>query len=326
MAGFLVALNAVATSATVSLAFAGYLNVFVQVPAQLTGLALLAGCTVLNIIGIRQATWVSIGLILVEVGGLLVLIAAGLIGGKPGSAIALPSIGDAGGIFAATALVFFVYIGFEDVANLAEEAKHPRLDVPRALLASVVITTLLYLLVVWAVLALMTPQALAESDAPLTTAAVTVAPLLGQLLAITALFATASTALISLVSISRMLFGMARDGNMPRALSLTLIKRRTPWVAALVLFAGACALLPLGKVKIIASISALGILIVFVGVHTAMIVLRWKLPQQQRPFRVPVQIGRVPVLPAAGLAICMALITQFEALVYGVTAGALALA
>jgi len=324
MAGFLVALNAVATSATVSLAFAGYLNVFVQVPALLTGFTLLAMCTALNIIGIRQATWVSIGLILIEVGGLVALLAAGFIKGEPGTAIALPSMGDAGGIFAATALVFFVYIGFEDVANLAEEAKKPKRDVPRALLASVVLTSLLYLLVVWAVLALLEPQALASSDSPLTTAAVVVAPWLGKTLAVTALFATASTALISLVSISRMLFGMARDGDMPRALGRTLTKRRTPWVAAVVLFAGACALLPLGKVKIIASISALGILLVFVGVHTALIVLRWKEPQRVRPFRVPLHIGRVPVLPLAGLAICLALITQFEAIVYGVTAGAVA--
>jgi len=239
-------------------------------------------------------------------------------------AIALPSMGDAGGIFAATALVFFVYIGFEDVANLAEEAREPKRDVPRALLASVVITSLLYLLVVWAVLALLEPQALASSDSPLTTAAVVVAPWLGKTLAVTALFATASTALISLVSISRMLFGMARDGDMPRALGRTLTRRRTPWVAALVLFAGACALLPLGKVKIIASISALGILLVFVGVHTALIVLRWREPQRVRPFRAPLHIGRVPILPPAGLAICLGLITQFEAIVYGVTASAMA--
>ena len=324
MAGFLVALNAVATSATVSLAFAGYLNVFVQVPALLTGFALLAICTALNIIGIRQTTWVSIGLILIEVAGLVALIAAGFLKGEPGMAIALPSMGDAGGIFAATALVFFVYIGFEDVANLAEEAKEPKRDVPRALLASVLITSLLYLLVVWAVLALLEPRALARSDSPLATAAVVVATWLGNTLAVTALFATASTALISLVSISRMLFGMARDGDMPRALGRTLTKRQTPWVAALVLFAGACALLPLGKVKIIASISALGILIVFVGVHIALIVLRWKEPQHVRPFRVPLHIGRVPVLPPAGLAICLALITQFETIVYGVTAGAVA--
>ena len=161
LAGFLIALNAAATSATVSLAFAGYLKVFLEVPVPLTALALLTLCTALNIAGLRQATWVGIGMIVVEVGGLLLLIAMGLHKGDPGQAITLPSFGDGAGIFAAAALVFFVYIGFENVANLSEEAKDARRDVPRALLWSVSLTSLLYLLVVWAVLSVVEPRQLA---------------------------------------------------------------------------------------------------------------------------------------------------------------------
>ena len=164
LAGFLIALNAAATSATVSLAFAGYLKVFLEVPVPLTALtalALLTLCTALNIAGLRQATWVGIGVIVIEVSGLLLLIAMGLQKGGPGSAITLPSFGDGAGIFAAAALVFFVYIGFENVANLSEEAKDARRDVPRALLWSVSLTSLLYLLVVWAVLSVVEPRQLA---------------------------------------------------------------------------------------------------------------------------------------------------------------------
>ncbi|MBC7942458.1 MAG: amino acid permease [Chitinophagaceae bacterium] len=322
LAGFLIALNAAATSATVSLAFAGYLKVFLDLPAPLTALALLSVCTALNIVGLRQSTWVSIGMIVIEVGGLLLLIVMGLFKGDAGAAITLPSFGDAPGVFAATALVFFVYIGFEDVANLSEEAKTPRRDVPRALLWSVAITSLLYLLVVWAVFAVMDPGQLAQSDSPLTAAGRAVAPWLGQTLAITAMFATASTALISLVSISRLLFGMARDGDMPRALAKTMSRRKTPWVAALALYAGACVLLPLGEVRIIASVSALAILGVFVGVHTAVIALRFKSPGRERPFRTPVHVGRLPLLPPVGIAISLALMTQFEPVVYAVTGAA----
>ena len=324
LAGFLIALNAAATSATVSLAFAGYLKVFVDVPAPLTALALLSLCTALNIAGIRQSTWVSIGMIVIEVGGLVLLIVMGLTQGDAGAAITLPTFGDTSGIFAATALVFFVYIGFEDVANLSEEAKNPRIDVPRALLWSVAITSVVYMLVVWAVFAVMEPSQLAQSDSPLTAAGRAVAPWLGQTLAVTAMFATASTALISLVSISRLLFGMARDGDMPRVLAKTLTRRKTPWVAALVLYAFACALLPLGEVRIIASISALGILVVFVGVHSAVLVLRFKAPEHERPFRSPLAIGRLALLPPLGIAISLALMTQFEPIVYAVTAAAVA--
>ena len=324
LAGYLIALNAAATSATVSLAFAGYLKVFLDVPAPLTALALLTLCTALNIAGIRQSTWVSIGMIVIEVGGLVLLIVMGLFRGDAGAAIMLPSFGDVPGIFAATALVFFVYIGFEDVANLSEEANNPRSDIPRALLWSVGITSLIYMLVVWAVFAVMDPSKLAQSDSPLTTAGRAVAPWLGQTLAVTAMFATASTALISLVSISRLLFGMARDGEMPRVLAKTLARRKTPWVAALALYAFACILLPLGEVKTIASISALGILTVFIGVHAAVLVLRFNAPEHERPFRVPLAFGRLPLLPPLGIAISLALITQFEPVVYVVTAAAVA--
>lgn len=67
----------------------------------------------------------------------------GLFEGDAGAAFTLPALGAAPGIFAATALVFFVYIGSEDVADPSEEAKDPRRDLPRALLQRVGITWLL---------------------------------------------------------------------------------------------------------------------------------------------------------------------------------------
>lgn len=323
LAGYLIALNAAATSATVALAFAGYLNVFVALPPPVTALALLALCTALNIWGLRQATWASIALICVEVGGLLLLIGAAGFDAAPARAPTLPSAGEIGPVFAATSLVFFIYIGFEDVANLAEEARQPRRDLPRALLISVVLTSVIYLLVTFAVLSVVSPEQLARSEAPLTTAANAIAPWLGNLLAVSALFATASTALISLVSISRLLFGMARQGDMPRALARTGDRRRTPWVAALALFAGACLLLPLGEVKLIASVSAFGVLLVFTAVQAALIALRLRKPHAARPFRVPGAVCGAPVLPALGIAICLALISQFEPIVYAVGLAAL---
>lgn len=325
MGGWLIALNAAATAATVALAFAGYLDVFLPAPHILTAFALLAFCTAINIAGIREATWVSIAIICVEVAGLLLFIWTGFGAGgsvdKPPSA-ASPSLG---GALAATALVFFVFIGFEDVANLAEESKRPEQDTPRALVIAVFTTALLYMLVAFAALSLAAPQMMATSKAPLTEAAALAAPWRGTAMAIAALFATVSTALITLVSISRLLFGMARDGDMPRALAKTLTKRRTPWLAALALFAAAAALLPLGEVKIVASVSSFGVLLVFSAVQIAMIVLRFRDPDAKRPFRVPGSIGRLPVPPAIGVMLTLALATQLQPVVYAIGGGAVAL-
>jgi len=325
LAGFLIALNAAATAATVALAFAGYLAVFVAVPALPTALALLTLCTVINIAGIRQSTSVSIGLICIEVAGLLLLIGGGFLAGDNlGEVTRLPETGLVSGVLSATALLFFMYIGFEDIANLSEEALRPTRDVPRALLASVAITSVIYVAVAFAVLAVVPPETLAQSQSPLTTAGAAIAPWLGTTLAVTALFATASTALIALISISRLLFGMARDGDMPSVLARTWSGRRTPWVAALVLFGAACLLLPLGEVKIVASVSALGVLLVFGLIQVVLIRLRYTAADRERPFRVPGAIGRFPLLPAVTLVIIAVLVTQFEPVVYAVAGGAAA--
>lgn len=315
-AGYLVALNAAATSATVALAFGGYLRVFLEIPAALTAFVLLSLCTLVNIAGIRESTWASIALICVEVAGLLLLVVAGFWHTDVMATVALPAAADASAIFAATALIFFIFIGFEDVANLAEEAKDAQRDVPRALLLSVGITTAIYLLVAWVALALAPPQLLAQSESPLTATASGLAPWIGKTLAVTALFATASTALIALISISRLLFGMARDGALPAVLARLTPRRRTPWVAALALYGAACALLPLGEVRVVASVSALGVLTVFAGIQVALITLRFTRPGLPRKFRVPGAVGRLPLLPVLGIIATLALLTQFEPRVY----------
>lgn len=326
LAGFLIVVSAAATSATVSIAFAGYLNVFIDLPHWPVALALLSICTLLNIAGIRESTWAGIAMICIEVIGLLLVVGAGFwhsdnlfapLSQLPGSS------SDLSGIFAATVLIFFIYIGFEDIANLSEESNDPERNMPRALIAATIITFICYMLVALAATALVPPEQLGGSDSPLTEAVTTVSARLGQAVGISALFATASTALISLISISRMLYGMAKGGDMPKILSRVLTRRQSPWVAALVLFVAACALLPLGQIKTIASVSSFSVLTVFVGVQASMIALRFRDPTRKRPFRVPLSIGRLPVLPAIGIIISLALLTQFELIVYIIGFGAL---
>lgn len=325
LAGFLMVLNAAATSATVALAFGGYCRVFVALPEWLPALALLLACTGLNLRGLRQASWVGTGIVAVEVGGLVLLVAAGVVHADVASAVHWPPVAAAPAVFLASSLIFFIYIGFEEVANLAEEARTPHRDVARAILLSIVFTTLLYLLVTWVVLALVPPATLAASDSPLTTAASAVAPGLGPVLAISALFSTASTALISLLSISRLLFGMAREGALPSWLGRLSTRRQVPWAASLALLAGSVALLPLGDVAVVASLASLGVLCVFAAVQLAVIRLRFSRPELARGFRVAGALGRLPLLPVLGLLLTLALLTQFEAKVYAVAALALLL-
>jgi amino acid transporter len=127
-AGFLVVLTNATVAATVSLAFAGYLEQLVEAPRWLSALGLLAACTLVNVAGIRQSAWVAALFALIELGGLALVVGAGLESGRFAHGLIAPPHA---GVFSAAALIFFVYTGFEGIVNLAEEAKARHL--PRAL-------------------------------------------------------------------------------------------------------------------------------------------------------------------------------------------------
>lgn len=302
-----------ATAATVALAFGGYLQGFVPLPPVLAAGALLALFTLLNILGIRQSSWTNVVFTLVEAGGLVLVIVIGVMRPQFGAAIlARPQPG----VFAGAALVFFAYLGFEDIANLSEEARDPARDLPRAIFLSLGITTVLYILVSLASIALVPPQRLAASEAPLAAALAESAPVLAGVVGAVPLFATANTALITLIVGSRMLFAMARDGSLPGSLAHLLPRRQTPWIAAIAMLAGATLLLPFRNVAIVASLSSFGALIAFTTVHISLVVLRHRAGDHPRPFRVPLALGSIPILPVLGALSTLFLVLQFDPVVY----------
>jgi APA family basic amino acid/polyamine antiporter len=109
---------------------------------------------------------------------------------------------------------------------------------------------------------------------------------------------------------------MARGRDLPPALATVLPGRRTPFIAALGALALAAILLPLGEIAVVASLSSLGSLVAFGAVNLSLVVLRAREPSRRRPFRVPLSVGRIPLLPVAGVLVIGVLLVQFEPLVY----------
>src|SRR6185436_20208798 len=171
--------------------------------------------------------------------GLLLVVVAGFM---TEATPQLPPAPQMPAVMAAAALLFFVYLGFEEVANLAEEVRHPDRDLPVALFVSMAVTTALYVMVAITVLWLASPSELAASEAPLAIAIENVWPRAGNILSAIALFATANTVLITLIATSRLAFSLGRDGEIPSLFARVLKKRQTPWVAALLCLAMAAAL------------------------------------------------------------------------------------
>lgn len=186
---------------------------------------------------------------------------------------------------------------------------------------TMVITTIIYLFIAFTVLNIADPSALANVDSPLSLAASNLNNWLPVVLAIAALFATANAAFSGIISISRLLFGMASVGELPKFMTKTNAQK-VPWVTTIVVMAAVAGFLLLGNIKIVAGMSSLGALLVFVAVNVALIVLRFKAPEQERPFKVPLAIGRVPILPILAILISLSLIIQFNWQVYSAFVGA----
>ncbi|MBQ0769922.1 MAG: amino acid permease, partial [Bizionia sp.] len=184
-----------------------------------------------------------------------------------------------------------------------------------------VITTIFYLLISFTVLNIADPLAISKVDSPLSLAASNLNSWLPVVLAVAALFATANAAFSGIISISRLLFGMASVGELPKFMT-KVNAQKVPWVTTIVVMAAVAGFLLLGDIKIVAGMSSLGALLVFVAVNVALIVLRFKAPEQERPFKVPLAIGRVPILPILAILISLSLIIQFNWQVYSAFVGA----
>lgn len=312
----LVALSGLATCATVALAFADYLGGLLDWDEgegvfsahHFVALGLLLAAFVVGLAGILQSSWVNVIFTLIEAGGLVLVVVLGIGSGHFGEvAWQMPDIG----VLAGAGLVFFSFLGFENIATLAEESKEPERMVPRAVITSIAISGALYVLVALAAVALLPPDQLAASATPLTSAVEGASATAGTALSVIALFATANTCLGSMVVTSRLLFGVADGGALPSLLARTG-KTKTPYVALALCLCIAAGLTFLGEVPVVASLSSLASLCAFFAVNVALIVLRRRAPDQERPFRVPLSIAKVPVPAVLGAIATLGLLAVID--------------
>jgi len=214
-------------------------------------------------------------------------------------------------IFSTVALIFFAYIGFEDIANIAEEVKEPVKNLPRAIIYSIIITTVLYCLTAIAVVSIK-PFDEIDPQAPLNDVTTTVlGPIGGTIMSLIALFATANTVLIMIIVTSRMIYGMARDKALPEGLSKISSKFKTPGLAVLITMILAIVPLFLGDIRTVADATVFGVLVTFFLVNLSLIVLRKKRPDLERPFKLKPNIRWLPVVALLGCIACFGLLFTF---------------
>jgi APA family basic amino acid/polyamine antiporter len=211
-----------------------------------------------------------------------------------------PTTFGVGGIFAAAAIVFFAFIGFDIVATAAEETKNPKRDLPRGIIGSLVICTVLYVAVSLVVVGMQNYRDLSVA-APLAEAFQSVGlPFFSTIISIGALAGLTSVVLILLLGQSRVLFAMSRDRLLPPAIAKVHPKWGTPYritIGTGIVVAVLAGLLPISA---LAELVNIGTLFAFILVSIAVIILRRTRPELPRSFRVPL----VPVLPILSALAC----------------------
>jgi APA family basic amino acid/polyamine antiporter len=338
--GCLTIFVAIVSAATVAIGFSQYLSIFLtQLPTVFTAMVLIAILSAVSFYGISESIRISTIFTFVELAGLIVIIIAGFWFSSitsvnfyemPTKSNISKHVAALGAMLSSAGLTFFAYFGFENIVNIADETKNPSKTIPKALLVSIITTTIIYILVALSTSALVGWKELSLSEAPLALAAEKVFGNQGVImLSLIALFATSNTSLMMLISASRIIYGMAinRGGDddnnnspfrsssvFPSSLARVHHLQRTPWIAIIITMVIALLTVgfSLGDISGIANTAVFGIFLVYASVNLCLIWFRFKEPSVKRPFLSPLNIGKFPLLSAIGLLTSIIMLFQFN--------------
>lgn len=315
--GWIIIFSGLFSATTVAFGFAGYFASLIGIPSNLLiipiSIALIIILSIVNYIGIKTSTFANIIFTFIEAAGLILIIIIGMPHFGSVDYFQLPVGSSFFAIFSSIALIFFAYIGFEDIANIAEEVKNPAKNLPRAIIYSLIITTILYGLTAISVVSVVPYSTIAASQEPLSVVAITaIGPIGGYIISFIALFATANTVLIMLIVTSRMIYGMARDKALPESLSKVSRKHKTPTISVFVTMALVIGMLFLGDIDIVAHATVFGVLINFILVNLSLIALRRNKPEIERPFKLKPTLKYVPLIALLGVIVCIGLLFTFD--------------
>jgi len=299
-----VAVAAIAAASIVS-GSVGYLGTFVPLPHDLAVVLIVLLFTAVAALGVVESVGVAVALTVIEIAGLMVVVAVGgwnLEGPGAGAEGLLPR--DTAGWLGALAgafLAFFAFLGFESLANMAEETRDVGRTLPRAILASIAISVLLYATVSLVAVLAVPLDRLAASAAPLALVAAGGGPGVAKAISGIALLATTNGIIIEIVMIARLAYGMARHRWLPGWFAALHPRTRIPLRATL--SAGALiVVLALGFpfATLVAATSTVTLLI-FIAVNLSLWRLQRRAPRPELAIRAPRWLPPLAALASAVL-------------------------
>lgn len=301
VAGWTMLFAAVIQVAAVGIGFSGYFSDLVGLPRIPVTLTLITLSAFVLWLGVRESVRLGIAFAMIEALGLV--LAVSVTARYLGSVDYLEFAGGMQDLMRSSSLLFFAFLGFEQMANMAEEAKEPTRTLPRSIVMAVGIVTIVYMLVAVTSVSAVDWQELGASEAPLglVVERATGAEL-SSLLSVIALFATANTVLFGLMAASRQLFGMARAAALPAVLARVSSGHGTPAVAIIVVAVVSGVFSLAGDIGDVAQMSNAAVLIAFMLVNASLLKLgASRLPGQQEGLATRWKVRGVAIVPIIGL-------------------------
>ena len=299
--GFMIALSAILSSATILHGFYGYISNFIEIPKTLASISVVVLLCFIAILGIGKSVKFATILTLVEILGLLIIIYIGIdtiefkeISTKeliPPFEISIWYTISLGAF-----LAFYAFIGFEDMVMVAEEVKEPTKTMPKAIVIALIVSTLLYITVAIISILAIEPQTLSKSSAPLADVYSTLTGKEPIILSFIGIFAVINGALIQIIMVSRLLYGMGKNQWIPSIFSKVNEKTRTPIFSTV--FASIVILIFSLWLPIVtlASLTSFFIFIIFTLMNLALIKIKRENPNPEGILLVPVWIPIIGII------------------------------
>ena len=326
---FVVMCSGITSASTASRFFAANFFEALHIDWGTTGIVVVALLFMLlllmvNLRGVGESVKLNVGLTIIEITGLMLVIAVGLFAFTSGGdvdfsrVVAFDTASDKHwfmAVTAATSLAFFAMVGFEDSVNMAEETKDPVKTFPKVLLSGLGIAGLVYVVVAIVSVALVPIGTLEESETPLVEVVKAGAPGLPieDILPFISMFAVSNTALINMLMASRLIYGMSRQHVLPPVLGKIHPTRLTPWIAivfttliAFGLIFYVTAFANSKAISLLGGTTSLLLLAVFAVVNVAVLVLRRDVQATGGHFKTPT------VLPVIGCITSLYLVTPLS--------------
>ncbi|MBO6918189.1 MAG: amino acid permease [Rhizobiaceae bacterium] len=309
LVGLAVAVVGLVSSAAIAHGAVGYLSQLIDWPAIVLLILVIIATGIISGVDIRNSIAMAGLLTLIEVGGLLSIVLGSIWAGNDLGAQAIKAVPTSmspviwSGIAASSLLAFFAFIGFEDIDSIAEETVNPQKTLSRGIFITLFLTVLIYVIVILAALAAVPISEITGSSAPLTIVFAETTAFSPLIITLIAIVATVNGIIVQLIMSSRVLYGLANRGSLPKVLAEIHPATNTPLIAtglSVILVLGLAIAFPIDR---LAEWTSAITLTIFILVCAALILIKKDgKPAPTGTFVVPVWV------PYAGIFACAALL------------------